>query len=332
MNKILHYINGQYVPSMNNLWIDKINPATGEKTALIASGDDQDVQLAFEAAESAFPSWSKTSSQVRFQILNKMADLINAQLVELALAETIDTGKPLRLSKEVEIPRASSNFSFFATAALQFSSESHSMNSGINYTLRQPIGIVGCISPWNLPLYLFTWKIAPALAMGNCVIAKPSELSPTTASMLGQISKEAGLPPGVLNILQGLGNSVGSSIVSHPGIKAISFTGGTQTGQIISSIAGPMFKKLSLELGGKNPCLVFADCNMDKTVSEVARLAFSNQGQICLCGSRIIIEASIYDEFKSKLIAKVSKLIIGDPLNPQTQFGALISQIIKRKS
>lgn len=331
MNKILHFIDGQYMAPESNLWLDKINPATGIKTAEIASGDSSDLNKAFKAADKAQLEWSAIAPQDRFIILNRIAELIDEHLETLALAETIDTGKPLRLSREIEIPRASSNFRFFATAALQFASESHSMRSGINYTLRQPIGIVGCISPWNLPLYLFTWKIAPALAAGNCVIAKPSELSPTTASMLGDICNKAGLPPGVLNILQGLGSNIGDALVRHPGIKAISFTGGTKTGQIISSIAGPMFKKLSLELGGKNPCIVFADCDLNKTVSEVARLAFSNQGQICLCGSRIIIEEKIYTEFKNLLIEKVKKIKIGDPLDPSTQFGSLISEDHKSK-
>ncbi|MEP7197534.1 MAG: aldehyde dehydrogenase [Saprospiraceae bacterium] len=331
MKSIQHYIDGRYQDPTNNQWLKKINPATGKQTAVIASGDTEDVEKAYLAASKAQYAWSNTKPEERFRILNKIADLIESEAENLALAETIDTGKPLKLSKEIEIPRASANFRFFATAAMQFASESHSMNHGINYTLRQPIGVVGCISPWNLPLYLFTWKIAPALAMGNCVIAKPSELSPTTAYMLGELASRAGLPNGVLNILQGLGSQVGNSIVIHPGIKAISFTGGTKTGQTISALAGPMFKKLSLELGGKNPCLVFADCDLEKTVSEVARLAFSNQGQICLCGSRIIIEESIYEEFKRKLIDKVSKLRIGDPMDPNTQYAALISSEHKQK-
>lgn len=331
MKKILHFIHGEYCNPINDQWMNGFNPATGELIHQIANGDIQDVEKAYKSAANAFPQWSQMRQDERFRILNRIAELIEINLDKLALAETIDTGKPLKLSKEIEIPRAASNFRFFATAAMQFSSESHSMPSAINYTLRQPIGVVGCISPWNLPLYLFTWKIAPALATGNCVIAKPSELSPNTAEMLGEICNEAGLPRGVLNILQGAGSYVGNAIVSHPGIKAISFTGGTKTGQHISSVAGPMFKKLSLELGGKNPCVVFADCDMEKTISEVSRLAFSNQGQICLCGSRILIDAKIYDTFKIKLIEKVSKIKIGDPLDPSTQFGALISKEHKKK-
>ncbi len=331
MKKITNFINGEYVLPISNHWIDKINPATGELTAVITNSDSNDIEFAYQSARNAIKDWAKTSNELRFRILMRISELIEMRTDELALAETIDTGKPLKLSKEIEIPRAASNFRFFATAAMQFASESHANLQSINYTLRQPIGVVGCISPWNLPLYLFTWKIAPALATGNCVIAKPSEMSPTTAYLLGEICNEAGLPKGVLNIVHGLGSSCGDAIVRHPEIKAISFTGGTKTGQIISSVAGPMFKKLSLELGGKNPCLVFADCDMNKTVSEVARLAFSNQGQICLCGSRILIEESIYEEFKIQLIEKVKKLKIGDPLDQDTQFASLISQEHKAK-
>lgn len=325
--KILNFIDGNYYqPSLEN-YIDNINPATGGLLSSISNSGEIDLELAINAAEKAKVEWSSSSGEMRFKILNKIADLIEGNLEALAIAETNDTGKPINFSRNIDIPRAASNFRFFATAAMQFSSESHAMGAeAINYTLRRPIGIVGCISPWNLPLYLFTWKIAPALASGNCVIAKPSELSPTTAFLLGKISKEAGLPDGVLNILQGEGHIIGNAIVAHPKIKAISFTGGTATGKKIANIAAPMFKKISLELGGKNPCLVFADCDYDKTLSEVARLSFSNQGQICLCGSRILIESSIYEKFKTDLIHKIAKLKIGDPLESTTQIGSLISK------
>jgi len=325
MHKIQNYINGQYLDPVNTKWLDNVNPATGHVISHLPDSDQKDVDLAVMAAKEAFRDWSLTSGSLRFKILNRIADLIEEKNEELAVAESNDTGKPLNLSSNIEIPRAASNFRFFATAAMQFSSESHATPDSINYTIRQPIGVVGCISPWNLPLYLFTWKIAPALAAGNCVIAKPSELSPTTAFMLGEIANEAGLPKGVLNILHGLGPNLGESIVRDSQIKAISFTGGTKTGQIISGIAGPLFKKLSLELGGKNPCLVFEDCDYSKTLSEVARLAFSNQGQICLCGSRILIHQSIYEKFKTDLVNKVSHLKIGDPMDDGTQIGSVIS-------
>lgn len=325
MLMIQNFIGGSFINPVGNQWLDLINPATNEVFGNIPASQEDDVLLAVEAATKSQIAWQNCSSNERFLILNRIADGIEEHLEELALAETNDTGKPLQASRTIDIPRAAANFRFFATAAIHFASESHAAPDTINYTLRQPIGIVGCISPWNLPLYLFTWKIAPALATGNCVIAKPSEMSPTTAYLLGKIVKEAGLPDGVLNILHGLGPQVGMAMVAHPKIKAISFTGGTKTGQTISSVAAPMFKKLSLELGGKNPCIVFNDCDYDKTLSEVSRLAFSNQGQICLCGSRILIQKDIYEKFKTDLIQKVASIRIGDPLDSKTQMGALIS-------
>lgn len=256
-----------------------------------------------------------------------VADLIKARFEELALAESIDNGKPLWLAKRMDIPRAESNFRFFGTAALHFASEAHIMeDTAINYTNRKPIGVVGCISPWNLPLYLFSWKIAPALASGNCVVAKPSEITPMTAFLLSEICIEAGLPAGVLNIVHGLGSKAGSAIVSHPLIKAISFTGGTKTGAHIAAVAAPMFKKLSLELGGKNPGIIFADCNYDKMLRTVVRSVFTNQGQICLCGSRLIVEKSIYERFKSDFLKEVEKLKVGDPLSDESKMGALVSE------
>jgi len=323
---IKNFISGHYVDAISGKYFDNINPATGQKIGTITRSAAEDVEEAVKAAQLAFANWSQMKPEERFRILHKVSVLIMERDEDLAMAETQDTGKPLSLSSNIEIPRAASNFRFFATAALQFASESHSMPGSINYTLRQPIGIVGCISPWNLPLYLFSWKIAPALAAGNCVIAKPSELSPSTASLLGEICKEAGLPDGVLNILQGYGVEVGDAMVRHPTIKAISFTGGTQTGKTISQIAGPMFKKISLELGGKNPCVIFDDCDYPKTLREVSRLSFSNQGQICLCGSRILVQSGIYDRFKNDLIQKAENIKIGDPMEDGTQFGSLISE------
>ena len=221
---------------------------------------------------------------------------------------------------------------FFATAILHFASEMHDMDGlALNYTNRAPIGVVGCISPWNLPLYLFTWKIAPALASGNCVIAKPSEITPMTAFILSEICIDTGLPPGVLNIIHGLGNKVGQAIVENPDIKAISFTGGTATGKRIAATAAPMFKKLSLELGGKNPNIVFADCDFDEALKTSVRSSFSNQGQICLCGSRILVEESIYKKFKAEFVSKVSKMKVGDPLVEDTKTGAIVSEMHLKK-
>lgn len=323
---IENFINGSYCAPLDSTYLDNVNPATGIVISKIPRSNKKDIDLAVQSAQAAFPNWSASSQESRFLILNKIAEGIESHLNELALAETNDTGKAISHSRQNDIPRAASNFRFFATAAMQFASESHDMpKRAINYTLRQPIGIVGCISPWNLPLYLFTWKIAPALATGNCVIAKPSELSPTTAFLLGKICKEAGLPDGVLNIIQGYGTEVGEAIIQHPDIKAISFTGGTKTGKHIATQVASKFKKLSLELGGKNPCLVFADCDYEQTLKQVVRLAFSNSGQICLCGSRILIEERIYEQFKKDFIAKVDKMLPSDPLDPDCKMGSLIS-------
>lgn len=323
-----NYIGGHFIGPLSGQFISNINPATGGEYGQVPDSNTKDIDLAVAAAAKALPQWSVTPTEKRFAILNRIADLIDTHLDELALAETNDNGKPLWLSKSMDIPRASSNFRFFATAIMHFANESHAMEDrGFNYTLRQPIGIVGCISPWNLPLYLFTWKIAPALAAGNCVIAKPSEVTPVTAFLLGKICKEAGMPEGVLNIVHGTGPHCGEAIVAHPSIKAISFTGSTRAGERIAGIAAPMFKKLSLELGGKNPTVIFADCDWDKMMETTVRSAFSNQGQICLCGSRILIEASIYDKFKTEFVTRVKELQVGDPLEEMNRQGALVSQL-----
>ena len=324
---IKNYINGQFVSPVFGKYLDNYNPAVGEVYGQIPNSSKEDVEKAYEAAAEAFPEWSNTTLEARSKILSKIANLILEKLDFLAEAESKDNGKPISLAKEVDIPRAASNFQFFANAITQFSSEAHESVgfNAVNFTLRQPIGVVGCISPWNLPLYLFTWKIAPAIAAGNCVVAKPSEITPLTAFLLGEILQEAGLPKGVLNIVHGLGTTVGNAIVAHPKIKAISFTGGTKTGAHIASIAAPMFKKLSLELGGKNPNIIFADCDYDKMIATTVRSSFSNQGQICLCGSRILVEEKIYDKFKKDFIQKVAQLKVGNPSEESTKIGALVS-------
>ncbi len=305
-----------------------MNPSTGEVYGQIPDSNHKDVEAAVKAAQKAFPAWSITPVEERFKILNRIAELIDENLDVLALAETNDNGKPLWLSKKVDIPRASANFRFFATGIMHFATESHNMeDKAVNYTLRQPIGIVGCISPWNLPLYLFTWKIAPALAAGNCVLAKPSEVTPVTAFLLARICMEAGLPAGVLNIVHGSGPGTGEAIVAHPAVKAISFTGSTRAGERIASIAAPKFKKLSLELGGKNPAIIFADCDWDKMLAETIRSSFSNQGEICLCGSRILIEESIYDRFKKEFVERTKALTVGDPLEESSKQGAIVSKV-----
>ncbi|MFY0630114.1 MAG: aldehyde dehydrogenase [Flavobacteriaceae bacterium] len=325
---IQNYINGEYRSPISQQWLDNYNPSKGEVYGQIPNSGSEDVEKAYEAAKAAFPSWSNTTLDERSQILSRIAQLITERLPELAAAESKDNGKPLKLATAIDIPRASSNFQFFANAITQFASEAHeSVGMGaMNFTLRHPIGVVGCISPWNLPLYLFTWKIAPALAAGNCVVAKPSEVTPMTAYLLGEICNEAGLPKGVLNIVHGLGTTTGQAIVEHPDIKAISFTGGTVTGAHIARVAAPMFKKLSLELGGKNPNMIFADCDYDEMLKTTVRSSFANQGQICLCGSRIFVEASIYEKFKADFVEAVSQLKVGNPFDATANIGALVSK------
>ncbi len=326
MEKIHNFINGVYCEPKNGLYIDNYEPATGKVYCLIPDSDEIDVQNAVNAAEKAFPIWSKMTIEQRSDILVKVSKGIESRMDEFVAAESKDNGKPVSLAAHVDIPRAVSNFYFFATSIIHFASESHAMEGeGINYTLRKPIGIVGCISPWNLPLYLFSWKIAPALAAGNCVIAKPSEVTPYTAYLLGKVCEEAGMPAGVLNIIHGLGNRVGDAIVKHPKIKAISFTGGTKTGEYIARTAAPMFKKLSLELGGKNPNIIFDDCDFDEMLSTTLRSSFANQGQICLCGSRIFVQKGIYEKFKTAFVDRVSNLKISFPSDPKAKMGALVS-------
>lgn len=327
MEKIANYIDGELVAPQNGQYLDNIEPATGKRYSLIPDSTEADVERAVAAAHRALPGWKGLSLDERSSILERLASAIEDNLDELARAESIDNGKPLAVAASVDIPRACSNFRFYAQAITQYASESHAMGQrAINYTLREPLGVVGCISPWNLPLYLFTWKIAPALAAGNCVVAKPSEVTPMTAYLFSKLCIAAGLPEGVLNIVHGSGASAGSAIVSHPQVKAISFTGGSATGRKIAEVAAPMLKKLSLELGGKNPALVFADCDFDQTLSAVARASFANQGQICLCPSRIYVQRPIYEKFRDALVAKVQKLKQGDPLEQGVLQGAVVSK------
>ena len=323
-----NYIGGNLIGPLSGNFIDNVNPATGMVVSQIPDSNTKDVNAAVVAAKKAFPVWSTTTVEERFRILNRIAEGIELNLEKLALAESDDNGKPLWLSRTVDIPRAAANFRFFATGIMHFASESHVMeDKAVNYTLRQPIGIVGCISPWNLPLYLFTWKIAPALAAGNCVLAKPSEVTPVTAYLLSKICMDAGLPPGVLNIIHGTGHSAGEHIVTHPDVKAISFTGSTRAGARIASLAAPKFKKLSLELGGKNPAIIFADCDWEKMLRDTIRSSFSNQGEICLCGSRILVEASVYEKFKTDFVERTRQLKVGDPLAEDSKQGAIVSKM-----
>jgi aminomuconate-semialdehyde/2-hydroxymuconate-6-semialdehyde dehydrogenase len=327
MQKLENYINGELVAPVSGEYLDNFNPATGEVYSLIPDSDERDVSRAVAAAKNAFPVWSKMSAETRHDLLMRVSALIERDLDLLAEAESVDNGKPKSLARSVDIPRAVSNFKFYATAAMHFSSEAHeTVGQAINYTLRHPLGVVGCISPWNLPLYLFSWKIAPALAAGCCVVAKPSEITPMTAYLLSKLCIEAGLPAGVLNIVHGLGTKAGAAIVTHKDVKAISFTGGTRTGEWIAREAAPKFKKLSLELGGKNPNIIFADCNYEEMLATTVRSSFSNQGQICLCGSRVFVEKPLYERFKKDFVERVSQLKIGDPLDEKTNIGAVVSK------
>ena len=324
---VLNYIDGTLRPAENGRWLDNFEPAKGQRYGRIADSGAQDVQAAVDAAESALPAWKALGREGRSNAMLRVAALVERDLEPFARAESRDNGKPVSLAREVDIPRAVANLRFFATAILHWSSEAHVMDDvAVNYTDRQPVGVAGCISPWNLPLYLFTWKIAPALAAGCTVVAKPSEITPLTAHMLAERCIEAGLPRGVLNIVHGLGPAVGAAITAHPRIPAISFTGGTSTGAEIARVAAPMFKKLSLELGGKNPVLVFADCDFDRMLSNTVRSSFRNQGQICLCGSRILIERTIYERFREAFVAKARALRVGDPEDGATDLGAVVSE------
>ncbi len=327
MERILNFIGGKAEASAGGQWLDVHDPSNGQVYAQLADSDERDVEAAVKAADKVFPEWNALGREGRSRAILKLADLIEESLEVFARAESKDNGKPVGLARKVDIPRAVSNFRFFATAILHFPSEAHLMDDvAVNYTDRQPIGVVGCISPWNLPLYLFTWKIAPALAAGNCVVAKPSEVTPMTASLLGPLCDKAGIPAGVLNIVHGLGPKVGAAITAHPGITAISFTGGTRTGAEIARVAAPMFKKLSLELGGKNPVVVFKDCDLDEAVRTTVRSSFTNQGQICLCGSRVLIEREIYPEFKERFLEQVRALRVGDPSDKDSDLGAVVSR------
>lgn len=327
MERLLNLIDGELRPAIGGSWLDVHQPATGKVYAQLPDSDERDVDIAVQAALRAFPTWNALGREGRSTALLKLAQLIEDDLEGFVKDESKDNGKPLSLARRVDIPRAIANFRFFATAVLHFPSEAHLMDDvAVNYTDRQPFGVAGCISPWNLPLYLFTWKIAPALAAGNCVVAKPSEVTPLTAYRLSTLCHAAGIPPGVINIVHGLGPKVGAAITAHPAIPAISFTGGTRTGAEIARVAAPMFKKLSLELGGKNPVLVFADCDFEEMLRTTVRSSFTNQGQICLCGSRILIERSIYERFREAFVERVKSLRVGDPQADDSDLGAVVSQ------
>lgn len=328
MDRLKNYIGGEFVGALGGAELANEDPALGVVYGTVPDSDERDVAAAVEAATSALPAWIATSARDRARYLRRIATYLEENLEAFAQAECVDTGKPIAVTRAVDIPRSAHNFEFFADAATQFSSEAHATDTtAVNFTLRQPLGVVGCISPWNLPLYLLSWKIAPALAAGNCVVAKPSEVTPKTAALLAEACRAAQLPPGVVNLVHGLGPKVGGPMTAHDDIAAVSFTGSTRVGQEIARVAGPLFKKVSLEMGGKNATLVFADCNFDETIATVVRSSFSNQGQICLCGSRVYVERPLYERFRDELVRRVRVLRQGDPLDPTTEQGAIVSRV-----
>ncbi|HTK84006.1 MAG TPA: aldehyde dehydrogenase [Patescibacteria group bacterium] len=325
MGDVLNFIGGE-MKAASGGWIDNTDPSTGQVYGRIADSDDKDLQLAVDAAQSAFPKWRDTSGAQRAACLNKLADLIDARREEFVRAESVDNGKPVSLARAIDIPRGAANLRAFAKMAAEFGGQTYDKPGVHSYTLRQPHGVVSTISPWNLPLLLFTWKLGPALAAGNCVISKPSELTPMTAHMLSSLANDAGFPKGVLNVLHGRGAKIGAAITSHAAIPAISFTGGTKTGTEIYSNAAKKLKKISLELGGKNPTIIFADADFDRAIEGATLAAFANQGQICLCGSRLFVQESLYEKFKAAFLKRVSAIRIGDPLEDTTQHGAMVSK------
>ena len=332
MPSLANLIDGQLQSASHGAWLEVHEPATGTCFTQCPDSSAEDVEAAVKAASRAAASWAATPIEQRAALLHRLADLIASRLPEFAALESRDSGKPLAVARSLDIPRAISNLRYFAAAVTSWSSESHAMETGaggngaINYTLRQPLGVVGCISPWNLPLYLFSWKIAPALAAGNTVVAKPSEVTPCTAALLSELSIEAGFPPGVLNIVHGRGPTVGQAIVEHPLVKAVSFTGSTATGAQIAKTTAAQFKKVSLEMGGKNPAIVFADADLsDVNLDTIVRSGFANQGEICLCGSRLLVQRSIYDAFRGRYLARVQALHVGDPNDAASDLGAIVS-------
>jgi acyl-CoA reductase-like NAD-dependent aldehyde dehydrogenase len=327
MEHLRNFINGEYVPPNSGEFLENFDPSTGEVYSLVPDSDALDMVQAIQSANKAFDKWSQTPVAERAAILYRVADGIEKRADALAQAESRDQGKPVRLARTVDIPRAALNFRFFAGAILHHKEMSTDVDGKLlNYTLRQPVGVAGLISPWNLPLYLLTWKIAPALACGNTVVCKPSEFTSMTAFLLGEILNEAGVPKGVCNIVLGRGETAGHTLVSHPGVPLISFTGGTATGEKILKSTAPHFKKVSLELGGKNATIVLKDADLKKTIPGVILASFQNQGEVCLCGEKILVQEEVYEEFLEQFVAATKKLVVGDPKDEKTFMGPLVSR------
>ena len=321
-----NYIRGHFVEHSGSEWMDVVEPATGAVFAKLPLSGSQDVDAAVEAAREAQPGWASLGIEERADWLDAIADSLEASFEEIAELESRDTGKPISLARNVDANRSVANFRFFAGLIREQENETFEMDDATNYVVNKSVGVGALITPWNLPLYLLSWKVAPAIGMGNTVVCKPSELTPMTADLLMRVIDGVGLPAGVVNLVHGDGAGAGSPLVAHPEVDLISFTGGTSTGEKVAASAAPMFKKISLELGGKNSSIVFADCDMEKTVAGVVRSGFLNQGQVCLCGSRVLVESSVYDEFEAKFVKSVEQMRIGDPSDDSTDLGALISK------
>ena len=325
MDDLCNYIGGRFTTHSGDQWLDNIEPATGSHICRVPLSDSSDVDAAVTAARSAHPAWGALSHSERADWLDRIADALEARYEEIAALESRDTGKPISLARDVDAQRSVSNFRFFAGMLREHEEEVFEMANATNYVVNKPVGVGALITPWNLPLYLLSWKVAPAIGMGNTVVCKPSELTPMTADLLMRVIDEVGLPAGVVNLVHGNGAGAGAPLVAHSDVDLVSFTGGTATGEKVAASAAPAFKKLSLELGGKNASIVFADCNMESTVAGVVRAGFLNQGQVCLCGSRVLIEDSIYDEFRDRFVDAVEAMRVGDPSDEATDLGALIS-------
>ncbi|MET3695770.1 aminomuconate-semialdehyde/2-hydroxymuconate-6-semialdehyde dehydrogenase [Bacillus oleivorans] len=325
----LHFINGQFVESQNHKTFQNINPATEEVLGVVAEGGKEDVNFAVAAAKRALLGpWKKMTVGERSKILRKIGDLILERQEELACLESLDTGKPYSLAKKIDIARAAYNFHFFADYIISVGTDAYQQDQqALHYAYRRPVGVVGLIKPWNLPLLLLTWKLAPCLGMGNTAVIKPAEWTPMTATALMKICKDAGVPDGVVNLVHGFGeNSAGAAISEHPDVDAISFIGEPGTGAAIMKLAAKSLKKLSYELGGKNPNIIFADSDLDEVIDTTIKSSFINQGEVCLCGSRIYVERPMYEEFLEKFVARTKQLKVGLPDEEATDIGALVSK------
>ena len=330
---VLNFIGGEYTPPRSGQFLNNINPATGEVIGQLPDSDAVDVVMAIQAAHRASEKWAKTPVRERARMLNQIADRIESRIEQFAKLESLDVGKPVWLAREVDIPRAILNFRYFAAKLLTEETGAFDSDGAlVQYSLRQPVGVGGLISPWNLPLYLLTWKLAPCLAMGNTAVCKPSEITPLTANLLAEVLREVNLPSGVCNIVYGRGETAGAALVQHPGVPLISFTGGTDTGVKIQQLAAPHVKKMSLELGGKNANIVCKDADLSAAVKGSIRAAFLNSGQICLCGSRLYVQEEIYDEFMKQFRAQVAELKTGDPSAADTFIGPLVTGEQREKS